>query len=172
MPPPPPQPYIYLYSLVWNSTSQWCHNEHSGILNHRLLDCLPTVCLNADQRKYKNSVSLAFVRGMHWWPVDSPHKGPASNIENVSLWWCHHDLRDLNIQWHIYILFDAWYVKKTNYEIYWIMNYQYGFIMKRKLFALESMSKGLKKWYAGIIYDHSVKSCTINQLYIFSLIFQ
>ena len=28
------------------------------------------------QRKYQSSVSLAFVRGIHQWPVNSPHKGP------------------------------------------------------------------------------------------------
>ena len=34
-----------------------------------------TVCLGADQRKHQSSASLAFVRGIHRWPVDSPHKG-------------------------------------------------------------------------------------------------
>ena len=29
----------------------------------------------ADQRKHQSSVSLAFVRGIHQWPVNSPHKG-------------------------------------------------------------------------------------------------
>ena len=35
-----------------------------------------TVCSGADQRKRQSSASLAFVRGIHWSPVDSPHKGP------------------------------------------------------------------------------------------------
>ena len=30
----------------------------------------------ADQRKPQSSASLAFVRGFHRWPVNSPHKGP------------------------------------------------------------------------------------------------
>ena len=34
-----------------------------------------TVCSGADQRKHQSSASLAFVRGIHWWPVNSPHKG-------------------------------------------------------------------------------------------------
>ena len=29
----------------------------------------------ADQRKHQSSASLAFVRGIHRWPVNSPHKG-------------------------------------------------------------------------------------------------
>ena len=38
----------------------------------------PTVCSGADQRKHQSSASLAFVRGIHWWPVNSPHKGPVT----------------------------------------------------------------------------------------------
>ena len=30
----------------------------------------------ADQRKHQSSASLAFVRGIHRWPVNSRHKGP------------------------------------------------------------------------------------------------
>ena len=30
----------------------------------------------ADQRKLQSSASLAFVRGIHWWLVNSLHKGP------------------------------------------------------------------------------------------------
>ena len=33
---------------------------------------------DADQRKHQSSVSLAFVSGIHQWPVDSPHKGPVT----------------------------------------------------------------------------------------------
>ena len=34
-----------------------------------------TVCSGANQRKHQSSVSLAFARGIHWWPVNSTHKG-------------------------------------------------------------------------------------------------
>ena len=37
-----------------------------------------TVCSAADQRKYQRSASLAFVRGIHRWPVNSPHKWPVA----------------------------------------------------------------------------------------------
>ena len=36
------------------------------------------VCSGADQRKHQSSASLAFVRGIHRWPVNSPHKGPVT----------------------------------------------------------------------------------------------
>ena len=35
-----------------------------------------TIYSGTDQRKHQISVSLAFVRGIHRWPVNSPHKGP------------------------------------------------------------------------------------------------
>ena len=36
------------------------------------------VHLSADQRKHQSSALLAFVKGIHWRPVNSPHKGPVS----------------------------------------------------------------------------------------------
>ena len=35
-----------------------------------------TVYSDADQEKNQSSASLAFMRGVHRWPGDSPHKGP------------------------------------------------------------------------------------------------
>ena len=32
----------------------------------------------ADQRKHENSSSVDFVRGIHWWPLNSPHKWPVT----------------------------------------------------------------------------------------------
>ena len=43
----------------------------------------PTVSSSADQRKHQSSASLAFVMGIHRWPVNSPHKGPVT-------WECFH----------------------------------------------------------------------------------
>ena len=37
-----------------------------------------TVCSGANERKHQRSASLAFVWGIHRWPVNSPHKWPAS----------------------------------------------------------------------------------------------
>ena len=43
-----------------------------------------TVCLCAHHRKHQSSASLTL--------VDLPHKGPANNAENVSIWWRHHGM--------------------------------------------------------------------------------
>ena len=53
---------------------QWHHNEHHGVSNHQSHDW-STVYLDADQRTHQRSAPLAFVRGIHRWPVNSLHKG-------------------------------------------------------------------------------------------------
>ena len=37
-----------------------------------------TVYLGADQRKHQSSASVAFVLGIHRWPMNSPYKGPVT----------------------------------------------------------------------------------------------
>ena len=37
-----------------------------------------TVYSGADQRKHQSSAPLAFVRGIHRWPVNSPHRWPVT----------------------------------------------------------------------------------------------
>ena len=54
-----------------------------------------TVHSATDQRKLQSSESLAFVRGICRWPVNSPARR-ASNAENVSIWWRHHACNRFN----------------------------------------------------------------------------
>ena len=46
------------------------------------------------QRKHQSSASLAFVWGIHRWPVNSPHKGPVTRkmfpFEDVIMWLVFH----------------------------------------------------------------------------------
>ena len=63
------------YQLI---TLQWRHNESDGVSNHQPQYCYSTVYSGADQRKHQSSVSLAFVLGIHRWPVNSPHKSPVT----------------------------------------------------------------------------------------------
>ena len=49
-----------------------------------------SVYSGADPRKHQSSASLAFVRGIHRWPVNSPHKGPVTrNIFHLMTSSCH-----------------------------------------------------------------------------------
>ena len=52
---------------------QWRHSGRDGVTNYQ-----PRACLlnRADQRKKQSSASLVLVRGIHRWPVNSPHKWP------------------------------------------------------------------------------------------------
>ena len=55
------------------------------------------VCLGADPRKHQSSASLAFVKGIHRWPVNSPHKGTVTR----KMFPCFH-LMTSSCHWYIF----------------------------------------------------------------------
>ena len=58
---------------------QWRHNEGDDVSEITGVSiAYLTIGSSADQRKYQCYASLAFVRGIHRWPVDSPYKGPVT----------------------------------------------------------------------------------------------
>ena len=72
-------------------TLQWRHNERDGISNHQPYDCL----LNRLSRRWSKKTSKLRVTGLC--AGNSPGTGElpaqrASNAENVSIWWRHHDI--------------------------------------------------------------------------------
>ena len=69
---------------------QWRHNEHDGVSNHQPHDCL----LNRLFRRRWKKISKLRVTGLCAGnsPVNSEFPAQrASNAENVSIWWRHHD---------------------------------------------------------------------------------
>ena len=54
------------------------HNEHGGISHHQLFHCLLNHSCTDQSIRNESSRSLAFVRGIHPWPVDSSQKGPVT----------------------------------------------------------------------------------------------
>ena len=62
----------------YETTLQWRQNGRDSVSNHQPHDCFSTVYLDTDQRKHQSSASLAFVRGFHRRPVNSPHKWPVT----------------------------------------------------------------------------------------------
>ena len=56
-----------------------------------LMTVYSTIYSDADQRKHQSSASLAYVRGIHHWPVNSLHKWPVMR-KKVSIWWRRHGL--------------------------------------------------------------------------------
>ena len=71
------QSHPFLYASV-----HFTHHLQSAMASQMtgvLIVCL-TVCSGADLRKHQSSASLAFVRGIYRWQVDSSHKGPVMRI--------------------------------------------------------------------------------------------
>ena len=66
------------YALFNERTLRRRHNERDGVSNHQSCDCLLNRLFRRRSKKHKSSASLAFVRGIHRWPVNSPHKGPVT----------------------------------------------------------------------------------------------
>ena len=63
--------------LVWNHCSDIIMNVMASAITGVSMVYSP-ICSGADKIKHQSSASLAFVRGIHRWPVNSPHKGPVT----------------------------------------------------------------------------------------------
>ena len=78
------QKYVVFYkipSAILNNAFILFNNHYSDVIMSvkasqitSLTIVYSTVYSGADQRKHQNSASLAFVWGIHWWPVNSLHK--------------------------------------------------------------------------------------------------
>ena len=60
------------------TTLEWRRNECEAYQITGVSIVCSTVASGADQRKHQSSASLAFVRGIHLWPVNSLHKRPVT----------------------------------------------------------------------------------------------
>ena len=71
------QPVWWDHTYRISHTLQWRQNNRHGVSNHQPHDFIySTVYSGTDERKRQSSASLAFVREIHRWPVNSPHKEP------------------------------------------------------------------------------------------------
>ena len=66
-------PNVYFISHYSEVTMSAMASQITGISG-----VCSTVCWGAHQRQHQSSSSLAFVREIHRWPVNSPHKGPVT----------------------------------------------------------------------------------------------
>ena len=77
-------------SFLWTQKYQDHYNDiiMSAMASQitRLMIVYSNVYSGGDQRKHQSSASLAFVRGIQF-PTQR-----ASNVENISIWWRHHDI--------------------------------------------------------------------------------
>ena len=74
-----------------DQTLQWRNNERDGASNHRPHACLLNRLFRRRWKKHQSSASLAFVWGIHCWPVNSTHKGPVTrkmfSFDDVIMIW-------------------------------------------------------------------------------------
>ena len=101
--------FVQTCVFPWPSL-QW-HNGHDGVSNHQTHHCLLYRYFRRRSKIHHSSPLLAFVRGIHWWPVNSSHKGPVTrkmypfgdvimrnwliwctcyvtSMQNILLWFC------------------------------------------------------------------------------------
>ena len=69
-------------TILWSQTYH-CPSRYSDVIMGAMASQITshtivysTVYSGADQRKHQSSASMAFVRGIHGWPMNSPHKRP------------------------------------------------------------------------------------------------
>ena len=80
------EPYWPMHGSALTSLIQlWSLTHYSDVIMSVMVSQITgisivcsTVCSATVQRKHQSSVSLVFVRGIHWWLVDSLHKGPVT----------------------------------------------------------------------------------------------
>ena len=82
-------PYIHYNDVIMGAIASQITSLTNGYYS--------TVYSGADQRKHQSPASLAFVRGIHRWPVNSPHKWPVTRkmfpFDDVIMYWeSFHDL--------------------------------------------------------------------------------
>ena len=121
-----------------------------------------TVYSCSDQRKLQNSVSLAFVG---W---NSPVTGEfpvqrASNAENVSIWWRHHDMVNVSSAnillpvWHPRLKLKSVLIKiQENNPLFSVclsrctLNQLKSLINRRSRTSLPSLRLTTRDWYPGL----------------------
>ena len=72
------------YTLLWH------HNEHRGISNHQPYDCLLNRLFRHRSKKTSKLCVTGLCEGNSLVTSEFPAQR-ASNAENYSIWWCHHD---------------------------------------------------------------------------------
>ena len=89
--------HIWIYILcwflskdIWHQPLQWRHNGQDGVSNHQPHHCLLNRLFKRRSKKTSKLRATGLCAG------NSPGTGEfpaqrASNAENVSIWWCHHD---------------------------------------------------------------------------------
>ena len=79
-------------------SSQWRHNEYDGVSNHQPRDYLLNRLFRRSSKKTSKLRVTSLCTGYSPVTVEFPAQ-MASNAENVSIWWCHHELVTWQSRW-------------------------------------------------------------------------
>ena len=141
--------------LIWNDkTHSHYYDVIMGTMAYQITSLTivySTVYSDADQRKHQSSASLAFVRGIHRSPVNSPHKWPvtrkmfpfddvimvlthknALSGESIRYHFLDFTTEDMSSKWNLFGLFICWdFVARPSWQMtpygdtnlgqYWLM---------------------------------------------------
>ena len=73
--------------MFWNQCSCQLGRHYSDVIMSSMASQMASLMIvyftfyaGADQRRHQSPASLAFVRGIQQWHVDSPHKGPVTRF--------------------------------------------------------------------------------------------
>ena len=82
---------LICYGIYYISTLRWRHNDHDGVSNHQPRGCLLNRLFSRRSKKTSKLSVTGLCAGNYLWiPAQR-----ASNVENASIWWRHHDNRSL-----------------------------------------------------------------------------
>ena len=99
--------------------------EHHGVSNHWQLDCLfknlfrltttqtSKLCISGPMWGESTGHYWSFVMGIHWWPVDSHHKGPVTQKTLLC-----HDIIIIVMPSNI-----CWYTSISNPKLQWFIQH-------------------------------------------------
>ena len=87
-----PRRYLYNDKTPWmqHFTLRWHHNERDGVSNHKPHGCLLYRLLRRKSKKTSKLCVTGLCEGNSPVTAEFPAQR-ASNAENVSIWWRHHD---------------------------------------------------------------------------------
>ena len=66
------------WCIIHFAPLQWRHNGRASISNYQPHDCLLNRLFRRRSKKTSSAASMAFVPGIHRWPLNSPHKWPVT----------------------------------------------------------------------------------------------
>ena len=145
-------------SSALEGTCTVSHNVPSGItvsimgaIASQITSCTivySTICWDAVQRKHQSSASLAFVRGIHREPVNSPHKWPVTRSFDVSILSWQKKLKEMWLCRYLFTLKTIFYTNVLLFvdkRIFW---YMHPFLCKvlSELLLFEDIHDDVIKW--------------------------